>query len=453
MATSAARIAPARRLAFADGSVTRWMIATAVLLLGYLLLGRAFAYIGLPGMPLFIGEIYLLAFLILQPVPSLGRLTEGLLKRTELSVVCWSMYVLLAYGVILAVRGLLAGYPRNVALQELAFNFYPMYVFIGLWLGGRDEGLLPRFLLLLAWANGIYGVAYFLGLNGIFTTFPGTTDVLIFNKPNGQTIALIALMSFGFERRKIAVPFAMNLFVLLAGQTRAHWAGLLIALPTWAILSRRMGRMITVVGLLVALLAVAWVTDIRVGSEQTGQYSARGIVGAALASFDLELAQQLTDEAESFAGTVEWRKEWWRGIWTSANSDPVLTMVGHGYGFPLSSTAVLSSTPPDLRTPHNWFFWSLGYGGWIGVIAFGFFMWAVARLLWIVYRRTGEAFGISFLILVLVTGLFTNYFETPFAAIPVYVIAGMAAAPALRHDDSGPLSVHGRRRRSSSSNR
>ena len=82
-----------------------------------------------------------------------------------------------------------------------------------------------------------------------------------------------------------------------------------------------------------------------------------------------------------------------------------------------------------VRTPHSVFFYALGYGGWIGAGIFLFLMFALMQCLWKVYKLTGNAFGLSYLMLNLALGLFGNSFETPFGAIPFYLVMGVVIAP------------------------
>jgi hypothetical protein len=425
------RLALARRLD--ERRFRLWAAAAFVLVAGYLVFARTFAYLGVPGTPLFVGEALLGTFLLLQPSVSVGRIGDGILEHTALSGIAWPIAASLAYGVILAVRGSLAGYPRVLILQEFVFDVYPVYLLLGIWLGERDPRLLGRWMRALAWINGIYGLLYIAVLSRLSLVLPGTS-ILLFQHPLAQAIVLIGLLAFpgdvrGFRRW---LPFVLNVVVLLALQSRASWVGFMIALPIWALSAKQFGRMLGVVAAVAALLAFAWVADLKIpGGRGLEAYSARNIVGAAIAPFDEEAAAGLTDDAKNFAGTTEWRTTWWTGIWDSAVHDAEAMVVGHGYGFELTSVATLRSSDPGLRTPHNWFFFALGYGGAIGVILFLWLLVALARLLSAAQRRSGVAFGLPVLFLALGTATFAPYFETPFAAIPTYILLGMAAAPAL----------------------
>ena len=60
-----------------------WHRFAGFLLVGYLGIGKSFAYLGIP--PLFIGEIALAAFLLLKPRVALGTWATSLLRRSPLN--------------------------------------------------------------------------------------------------------------------------------------------------------------------------------------------------------------------------------------------------------------------------------------------------------------------------------------------------------------------------------
>jgi hypothetical protein len=91
----------------------------------------------------------------------------------------------------------------------------------------------------------------------------------------------------------------------------------------------------------------------------------------------------------------------------------------------------------DIRTPHNVFFYALAYGGWTGVLVFFGFHFALGALQWRVFRLTGQPFGFLAWLLILLAALFGNVYETPFGAVPAYLIAGMAAAPIIQFHEGG----------------
>jgi O-antigen ligase len=226
----------------------------------------------------------------------------------------------------------------------------------------------------------------------------------------------------------------MNALVLLGLQVRAFWVALIAGMFVWGLVKHQFTRIIGAATALILLLSIAYVFDVSLPAtnEGRGEISARNIIGAALAPLDEELASEFTDAADRFSGTTEWRKDWWEGIWLSVNEDPTTSLIGHGYGFPLANVVTFIEGRSDLRTPHNIFFYALGYGGWIGVTLFGLLLIALARLLWRSYRASGDPFGLVVLVMGYAIASFGNYLETPFGAVPFYLLLGLAATPALK---------------------
>jgi hypothetical protein len=107
--------------------------------------------------------------------------------------------------------------------------------------------------------------------------------------------------------------------------------------------------------------------------------------------------------------------------------------LGHGYGFPLHELVPYLRSEEDLRTPHSVFYFCLGYTGWIGVIAFFGLQAMIGVLLFRSWQVGRQAFGLSLWMGSIVSSLFENTFESPFGAIPQYLMFGMAAAEAVRY--------------------
>ena len=85
----------------------------------------------------------------------------------------------------------------------------------------------------------------------------------------------------------------------------------------------------------------------------------------------------------------------------------------------------------DLRTPHNIFYYALGYSGWLGVLFFFSLQAACGALVWRVYKITGQSFGVVIWASTLFTAFFGNAFETPAGAIPCYLTLGLIIGPTL----------------------
>jgi hypothetical protein len=222
---------------------------------------------------------------------------------------------------------------------------------------------------------------------------------------------------------------------LLAAQVRAEWLGMVVATLIWGILQRKMTRVAMIVLGLAAVLFVGFVLDIKLPapSERGGAISSQEIVARGLAAVSPDLARDVTgsDDVSFYAGTITWRTNWWKAIWQNSNENYTNFLVGPGYGFVLKNLVNYLKQNGDVRTPHNIFYYALGYSGWIGVVIFFTLQIACALMLWRTYRLTGQAYGLALWAATLLAAFFGNVMETPSGAIPLYLTIGLIVGPTL----------------------
>jgi hypothetical protein len=327
--------------------------------------------------------------------------------------------------------------PIASVLQGSAFNYYSLYLVLGIWLGASDPRLLRRFALPVSWAHGVYGVLYVVLLNDI-TINPALigerpTGVPLFGQPTAAALMILLLLCFEPNLKRSVLPILLNAFVLLGVQVRAEWLGFGLAMGCFAVLAGQVRRFAVIAAVLVGLLTISALLDLRLpGLEgRGGEVSARGVVGRALASVSPELASGLIDDAESFKGTIEWRQEFWSAIWRDINhTTDRKFLLGNGYGFPI--TELVTHVEQGVRTPHNVALYALVYGGWTGLVTFAAFQLSLLLALWVAYRRGSGPFGMCFWLLGMSLASFGNLLETPFGAIPFYLLCGVSLAPLLR---------------------
>ena len=414
------------------GDSPAWVRVIFAVLFGYCLLGRTFAYVGIPQAKLFIGDVVLGAFLLLQ-FPVLVRYFVGpLVSPSVFSTLAWSVLLFIVYGTVELIRGYLFEYSLLAALQTFVFNVYVLYFFIGLWVGAQSPDLLRRLIRVLAIALAVYGPAYILLLNRVAIEIPGT-NVPVFGQASSGLV-VIGLLCFERPLGWYWIPLFTNVFIILATQVRSEWVGLLAALTLAAILTRRYSLLVAPILVMAGLLTVGYLVDFRIPSPVTrgGDISTKDIMGRAIGAVDPELAREYTPRAYSYAGTVSWRTRWWSEIWESVHQDPATSLLGFGYGFPLGDL-VSYLRGVDIRTPHNVFFYALGYTGWLGVSLFFALQASCATLLYRLFRQTGQLFPLLVWTITVIEAFFGNVFETPSGAISVYLIIGIACAPLLSH--------------------
>jgi len=409
--------------------MTRWPSFALFLVTGYLTMTRSFAYIGLPPAKLFIGEVAMAWLLISRPSVVFSRWFAGVSQSSAFSAFSIVLACFLGFGWLELIRGLDHGYPPVLALQGFAFHYYPLWFFVGLWVANIDWTLLWRTTRMVAWCNGIYGILYIAFLNRMQIAFPGTFDVPIFGQPAGSAICVLGLLCLEKRLSRIWHLLLVNIIVMLGLQVRAEYLGFILGAVVWAVLTRRVDRLLIGGIIVAALLTVAFVADFSAPAPATrgGHISTREIAGRVIAPFNPELAAEWDPYARSQAGTAEWRIRWWKSIWEEIHQNTGTALFGEGYGYPLAK--LVGYTERDIRTPHSIFFYALSYGGWIGVTLFFALQLTLGWTLWLAWRASRIPFAPVIWVTFLVGAFFGNAFETPFGAIPFYLLTGMAAAP------------------------
>lgn len=183
--------------------------------------------------------------------------------------------------------------------------------------------------------------------------------------------------------------------------------------------------------LLVLFMAVANLNIPGPSTRGGGEISARDLIGRAVAPIDPDLAESYTSYYQMDVGTTVWRTIWWAAIWQTVNSSRGNALFGLGYGYPIGDL-VPYLEGDFIQTPHDVFFYALGYTGWIGVLIFAAFQAEIVRLLWRVWRRGGSPVGIILWAAMIAFALFTPFFEVPQGAIPFFLLCGFLIVPALR---------------------
>jgi hypothetical protein len=410
-----------------------WPLIATFLFVGYLSMARTFAYLGVP--PVFIGEIALGAFLLLKSRVVLGTWLASLMRASPLGALGLALLVFVAYGVWQDVRGILAGRDLILTLKYLAFNYYPLYLFMGMWIGLHSPDFLRRLIRITAWVNGIYGILFLAVLRHVEGYLPGT-NVPLFSAPTGQTLVIIGLLCFERDLRPVWPVLVINILITLVWQVRAEWAGLAVGVLAWGVLTGRLRRVVAIGLAGVIVLGTVELAGIRLPGRSGDEVSFSENMARIVAPISLDLAKQLSPNAKYHAGTAEWREVWWEQIWISVHATPMLAAFGHGYGFDLYGLMPreFAGGPENFgtRTPHNLFYYALAYEGWVGVAIVAALQLAIGSLLWRSYRVTGQAAGLIFWLAAMVRLSFEEGLETPFKAIPYYLLWGMAMAPALR---------------------
>jgi hypothetical protein len=398
-------------------------------LFGYLVLGRSFAQIGVAPLNLFLGEIVLVGCLFVARLRcGLTGAVQSLAHGGPLHALTWVSLIFIGYGMFHVALAAQGGANPIDALKVFAFNYYVLFTFIGLRLGLLVPDLLERLCRWLPW-----GVAAFLAVSvaGINFSLPLSAAVGLYA---GAGAPVCMLLMIALERRftRRLPAFVVCTFLWLYLQIRGDWLGVGAAVLVWGALTKRLRVVLAgvfAVALVFLLMDVAGVR-ISASEQRGGAIGGREIFGRLIAPFNKELGEQLVPDAEVFAGTARWREDFWADIRTAVNEDQSSQVFGLGYGQALSELTTFINS--DVRTPHNVFYYALGYGGWLGVLAFGAAHLGIAVALYRAFRLTRNPFGLMLWSFATLTGLFGNFFETPYNAVPYYVLIGVCLAPLVR---------------------
>jgi hypothetical protein len=399
--------------------------------MGFSLFGRSFAYLGIPPAKIFIGDATLAALAVFQPRALVNRWVAALVRTDPLSGFSWVLLLSIMYGFVEVVRGVVTGYNAVTALQNLVFNLYPCYLFLGLWAGIHKPDLLRKYIRITAWTAATYGLLYLFVLQKISLTIPGT-DVDVLPQAGGGTFQILGILSFEKKPSRFWFPIVVCGFMLLAMQMRAEWVGAVVSTFIWGVLGKKIKQVSLVAALIVCLLGIGYVADIHLpgAASRGGEISTREIIGRGISAVDPSLAAEYSSNSRTYAGTVQWRTDWWKAIRAYVSQDAVTFLIGPGYGFPLKDLVHYTKSL-DIRTPHSVFYFTLGYSGCVGVALFYALQIAILALLWRAYRVTAQPFGLAFWAAAIISGSFGNFFETPVGAIPAYLLLGLCVAPAV----------------------
>jgi hypothetical protein len=400
------------------------------LLCGYLVMGRAFAQVGVPGTSIFLGEVLVVAALAYAPLrATLVTAARLLFTPAQLHGLLWLLTVSVSFGVLQLLRGVLGGQSQLEAAKVFAFSYLPLFLCIGIGLHGLGGDLLRRLARVLPWLNAAYLGVFFVALGGVRLRLPFSAAPVI--TPGLATAVVIALMLCSdrpLGRR--AGLLATNVFLLLFLQIRGDWLAVAAAVLVWAVFTRRFRTVLGAAAVAMVLLATVSAAGLSIpgAPSRGGAVNISEIAARAVAPLDTELAARLSPHAGSYAGTTEWRREWWNHIWDGVHADPDRRLLGYGYGYPLSDLYPQLSEEL-VRTPHSVFFFTLGYSGWLGVAVFAAFQGGLLAALVHASRVTANPFGVMLWVVGLAAGMFGNFYETPYNALPFYVLVGLALGP------------------------
>lgn len=418
-----------------------------VVMAGYALFDRGFAWIHIPHTPFFAGEV-VIGLCALAAIVATPYVRAAMHSSLALGLVA----VLMTWG-LLRTAPLLGTYGED-AIRDAALWYYGIAAIIvaAMAMVWRDlpqrwaRAFIRFFPLFLIWAPvSILATRWADQDIGPLVPF---TDVSVFSHKVGNTavlttmgIALLWLVPASWMprgwRRIALTAFSVVVLLMVATQNRgglvAAAAGMLVA----ACLASRVARFTAIaVGLatVLVLFTVAWGLDIRVPGSQGRDISVAQLVQNVNSIGGQETSGNLNSN-------VEWRNDLWRGVVQLTNDNGYL-LTGWGFGPNLAEQLGFQgqgATP--LRSPHNSHVDIFARMGLVGA-AIWVTMWAWWYVLLLRGHRRVRLRGEhvrSGLIAVVLTGVtalhvnayFDPTFESPQVALWLWVLYGLGVALAV----------------------
>ena len=409
------------------------------LLAGYLLFDRAFAYVHLPGTPVFVGEM-VLAIGVVGAVSATGYLRVPVREEPILAL----LGAFVAWGLLRALPGLRT-YGMD-AIRDSALWYYCLFAFLTVAALARWPQLLDHLIdqlrrftpWLLVWLPAAV-VLTPLAPSGLYVPF-STTSVLS-HKPGNAAVAALLVLGLMWlfpetrspRSRALWSVFALLVVALVATQNRGGLVGVTAGgLVGLAFVRNRVGLVARAIGVMTVGLAVALLLPVSIGTGIQGRsFSATQLV-------DNVVSLGGAQEPGNLGGTVQGRQQLWTRILHKQENDH-LVLEGSGFGPNLAAqVGVFDAGTENLRSPHNS---HLDVLARMGVV--GFSMWIALWIAWyyrlangcrrlerhgLRKRRQVAVLCMSVTTAILVSSFFDPQLEGPQVAALLWTLFGIGVA-------------------------
>jgi hypothetical protein len=415
------------------------------LLAGYLLLDRTFAYIHIPGTPLYVGEI-VLGIGIIASILAIGDLKAPSKDSEKVFIV---LTLLCTWGFVLSIPGVVA-YGMN-AVRDSALWYYSLFAFLTYGALTRSPTLLDRWISrfgrftpwLLLWLPTIMIIGPALVHLGPFTILASAGDLLLSGKSGDSAIA--ALLGLGYlwlfperfgARERIVWSMMALIVIALAGtQNRgglvAAVVGATVGLAFHSDRRLLVKRTLTIIiiGLGLALL----MPDFVYPGKHLRHYTAAQLIENVWSMVDPGPgANSSLNSTETFR-TELWSRVLHRQVATGHLVD------GLGFGPNLAADVrVFNGRSDSFRSPHNshldvlarmgligLFFWTAMWTGWYWRMIAGCRRLAERELH---TRRKVAVLCLMVTTAIMVSSFFDPQLEGPQIAILLWSIVGIGIA-------------------------
>jgi hypothetical protein len=350
---------------------TTYLHFLAIVLAGYALLGKGFAYVGYP--PLLIGEVAMALGLVV-----IFRSRCGLAMLTTLP----SVLLLALLALVIARTASCFGQYGVDAIRDSVIVLYGLYAFIVVALLLEDPSRLTwtinaysRF----AWLYGIIGGSLTYITTGFAHMLPiwplsGVSIVYVRLGEAASHLAGVAIFAL-LGLRKVTVLWTLALFVgiVMITPSRGAMVACVGSIGVAVVLSGQIRRFLPVLLVGTGVLLVFYVANLDIplpGGRSLGP-------GQIISNFE-SLAG--TSQTANLDGTKEWRLRWWKAIQDYTFHGPYF-WTGKGYGLGLAEADGFvvgrETGGPMVRSPHNAHLTMLARSGVPGLV-----LWVATGLAW-----------------------------------------------------------------------
>lgn len=399
------------------------------LIAGYTTFGRSFAYLGVR--PLFIGELYLAYNIVRNEGKWINRFIRDLF---DLKLLPLSITLLLLWGLFEVARPVLAGASVKECLRTCAFNYYPLYIPIGIAIGRRL--MLSEFMRFWKWLAVywvIYAVVFAVYGNANNRTAPWAGNVMLFMGPSLAPLVPVGMLALwplmaGWSWRWVILP--MSMIPMFFGSGRGTILGFVASLMVVAASSLR--RLLLVGGLVGVILVLLLIIGpyIKGSDDRSETWDPTISLARIIATFDEETAYRMllrrgyysaAEEMLFAKGSANWRSTIWMNAINSLDTTTLL-ILGQGHG-----ESILDLTPDgqDIHTPHNFAIYAIYYTGFAGLAFFSFMLLALILATRRVPDPSLRSFQLAHMAMMVIVAAVGNMFETPIAAVPFYLLSGI----------------------------
>jgi hypothetical protein len=410
------------------------------LLAGYLLFDKAFAYLHLPGTPLFVGEM-VLGVGLLAALAATRYLHVPIRDEPTLAL----LGAFAAWGLIRALPGVNT-YTID-ALRDSALWYYCLFAFLIAAALARSPQLLDRLITQLAWLTPwlLLWLPIALVLTPVSEKAPAVpfSDISVLtHKPGNAAIAALLVLGLMWVRPEIRSArsrvgwslVALVVIALSATQNRGGLLGVMAgAAVALAFLRNRLGLVVRAVLITALGLGLASMLSLKVpfAGLQGREFSAEQLV-ANVVSLGGE------DSPGNLGGTVQGRQELWSRILDKQVTDGHL-VDGSGFGPNLAAEVGIYDEGEDtLRNPHNshlhilarmglvgLFLWIALWTGWYWRVIVGCRRLARRELY---QRRQAAVLSLTVTTAILVSSFFDPLLEGPQVAALLWTAFGIGVA-------------------------